>query len=104
MRYHSGYSVEFNAGRRYRVSTEWVREGFGETDHDEWVRVSGLIDDLVRELRDRDLSKMLGPHHPSAYGIAAFFMDRLRINCPISRVEVHEYDGPSASIEGDAFL
>lgn len=99
MIYQSGYSVKFDAGHRYTVTILWTREGYGETDLGEWVRVVKLIDALADELRNRDLTKMLGPHHPSAYGIASFFMDRLKINVPVIRVGVHESDGPIAIIE-----
>lgn len=99
MNYSSAYSVWFDAGHRYKVTVEWEREGFAETDEADWGRVARLIDALANELRNRDLPKMLGPHHPSAYGIASFFMDRLKINVNVTRVEVHESDGPSAIIE-----
>ena len=99
MNYSSAYSVWFDAGHRYKVTVEWSREGFAETDSKDWDRVRDHIDALARELRNRDLVKMLGPHHPSAYGIASFFMDRLNINVNVLRVEVHESDGPIAIIE-----
>lgn len=99
MNYSSSYSVWFDSGHRYKVRVEWTREGYAETDAEDWDRVRDLIDALARELRDRDLVKMLGPHHPSAYGIASFFMDRLKINVNVLRIEVHESDGPRAIIE-----
>lgn len=101
MNYSSAYYVWFDAGHRYKVRVDWEREGYAETDQDDWARVRGLIDDLTSELRNRDLAKMLGAHHPSAYGIASFYMDRLRINVNVTRVEVHESDGPIAIVEGN---
>lgn len=99
MNYSSAYSVWFDAGHRYKVTITWEREGYGETDQVDWGLVVRKIDALAAELRDRELAKMLGPHHPSAYGIASFFMDRLKINVPVIKVEVHESDGPVAIIE-----
>ena len=99
MNYSSAYSVKFDAGHRYRVTITWKREGYGETDSIDWTLNCKRVDALADELRNRDLIKMLGPHHPSAYGVASFFMDRLKINVPVTKVEVHESDGPIAIIE-----
>ena len=100
MNYSSAYSVKFDAGHRYTVRVEWTREGFpAGVDQDKWDLAASFIDDLAHELRNRDLAKMLGPHHPSVWGIAAFFMERLAINVPVTRIEVHESDGPVAIIE-----
>lgn len=95
----SAYSVWFDAGHRYKVTVTWGREGYADTDAKDWFRVHDLIEALAAELRNRDLHKMLGPHDPSAYGIASFFMDRLKINVNVTRIEVHESDGPTAIIE-----
>lgn len=98
MRYSSRYRVKFDAGHRYTVIVTFEREGYAETDRDEWERIVPLVDALASELRNRQLDKMLGAHHPSVYGVAAFFMDRLALNAPVIEVEVRESDGPSAII------
>lgn len=99
VRYLSSYRTKFDAGHRYTVDIEWTREGAAGIDLDEWQRAKSSIDALTAELRNRDLAKMLGPHHPSVFGVAAFFMERLSIIHPITRVRIHESDGPTAIIE-----
>lgn len=83
------------------MRVEWDREGFAETDLDGWVITAEAIERAKAELANRDLGRMLGPHHPSVMGIAAFFMERLRLTHPITKVEVHESDGPTGIIEND---
>jgi hypothetical protein len=90
MQYSSGYTTSFDAGHRYTVTVLWERDGAAGTDIETWYINRQKVDDLVYELADRDLAKMLGPHHPSAFGIASFFMERLSINLPVKKVEVHE--------------
>ena len=90
MQFLSGYTTAFDAGHRYTVTVTWEREGWPDKSIEDFFLVKKKVDDLVYELADRDLTKMLGPHHPSAYGIVTFFMERLSINVPVKRVEVHE--------------
>lgn len=99
VRYLSSYRTKFDAGHRYTVEIEWTREGAAAFDLEAWQRTVVSIDSLAAELRNRDLDKMLGPHHPSVFGVAAFFMERLSLNHPITRVRIHESDGPTALIE-----
>jgi len=103
MQYSSGYTVRFDAGHRYTVTVTWTREGFPETDLEAFTLGKTRVDALTRELANRDLIKMLGSYHPSCYGIASFFMDRLAINMPVQRVEVHESDSDiRATVEASA--
>lgn len=106
--FSAGHNLEANAwcgshqhGHRYEVVVTWEREGYPATDHAVWQRVRQNILDLALELKDRDLNKMLGAQVPNVFGIAAFFMERLTINVPVTRVEVIEQDGPEAIIEHD---
>lgn len=101
MQYLSAYRARFDAGHRYTVDITWEREGSPSGDGEAWQKAVVQIDSLAAELRNRDLPKMLGPHHPSAFGIAAFFMERLRLNVPVTEVRVHESDGPTACIVHD---
>jgi hypothetical protein len=88
-------------GHWYTVICTWDREGFAATDLETWVLYRKKALDLTLELKDRDLTKMLGPQVPNAFGVATFFMERLAIASPIRTVEVHEDDthGPVAVIE-----
>lgn len=90
MQYSSGYTTAFDAGHRYTVSVTWDREGAAGLDLDAFRHAQVKIEALAFELADRSLPKMLGPHHPSAFGIASFFMERLAINLKVTKVEVHE--------------
>lgn len=113
MIYKSRSTVYFNAGHtvddfqcgdkphghRYEVTVTFLREGYPATDLAEWSDAAGKVEDLRDELNKRDLNQMLGAAIPNAFGVAAFFMDRLAINLPITKVEVHESDGPIAIIE-----
>jgi len=115
MKYGSQASVAFGAGHhhpngwcgdhphghRYTVTVTWQREGYPETDHDEWVLVRQRILDLALELKNRELDKMLLPTVPNVFGMASFFMERLSINVPVTRVEVREDDDPVATIDRD---
>lgn len=89
-------------GHRYEVTVTWTREGYPVTDLDEWSRDAKHLEDLRDELRRRDLNKMLGAAEPNVFGVASFFMERLAIVTPVTQVEVHESDGPTALIEADA--
>ena len=88
-------------GHRYEVTVTWTREGYPATDLDEWALSAKRLEDLRDELNKRDLNKMLGAAVPNVFGVASFFMERLRINTPVVKVEAHESDGPSAIIEAD---
>lgn len=102
MKYLSSFRKKFDAGHRYTVDIEWSREGAAVADLEAWQRTVFAIESLTYELADRSLEKQLGPHHPSVYGIAAFFMERLSLSHPITRVRVHESgNGIVAIIEND---
>lgn len=90
MTFSHRYTAWFDAGHRYRVDVVWASTGVGDHDLDDFPRVAKLITGLAYELDGRELSKQLGPYHPSVVGVAAFFMERLAINVPVTRVEVHE--------------
>jgi len=113
MRYYSSATVQFGAGHaqpnewcgdkphghRYTVTATWEREGFPATDLAEWVLIRTRLLALAVELKNRQLDKMLGSAVPNVYGVASFFMERLAINAPITRIEVREDDDPVATIE-----
>lgn len=101
MRYRSSYSVTFDAGHRYTVVVVWEREGLSEPDGHQFDRAVESILSLRFELANRQLDKMLGPHHPSAFGIASFFMERLKLNLPVLEVRVHESDSDIVAIVED---
>lgn len=104
MNYLSGYTAKFDAGHRYTVKVWWTREGLAAADAQAWIDTRNAIDALIGELRNRELAKMLGPHDPSAAGIADFLMGRLTINFPVTRIDVHESDGPTFILERDSDL
>jgi len=86
-------------GHQYEVTVVWDREGFPVTDLDQWAVNRAKILDLAFELRNRDLNDMLGAATPNVFGVASFFMERLAINVPVTRVEVREDSDPVAIIE-----
>lgn len=88
-------------GHLYTVEVTWVREGFPNTDLDNWVLVREKVLDLGMELKNRSLNKMLGAQVPNAYGVASFFMERLSIHVPVIKVEVREDGDLGAVIERD---
>lgn len=89
-------------GHHYRVIVTLSREGYAQTDLDEYARAREVVLSLVKELRNRSLNDMLGAQEPNVYGLASFFMERLAINVPVIGVEVHEDDtGPRAVIRTD---
>lgn len=118
MRYYSSATVKFGAGHaspnewcgdkphghRYTVTATWEREGFPATDLAEWTHVQQKLVALEAELRNRQLDKMLGSAVPNVFGVASFFMERLALNAPITRIEVREDDDPTAVIEREADL
>lgn len=102
----AGHTLEANAwcgshehGHRYTITVTWTREGYPATDHAVWILTREKILTLAMELKNRELNKMLGPTVPNVYGVASFFMERLSINVPVTRVEVREDDDPIAIIE-----
>lgn len=106
LKFSAGHSPDANAwcgshphGHRYTVTITFDREGFPATDHAVWVGVRQKFLDLILELKDRELEKMLGAQVPNVFGVASFFMERLAINVPVTRVKVSEDDGPVAIIE-----
>jgi 6-pyruvoyl-tetrahydropterin synthase len=106
--FSAGHTPEPNAwcgdkphGHRYTVNVTWDREGYPTTDHAAWIEARQMILMLCLELKDRDLNKMLGAQVPNVFGVAAFFMERLSINIPVTKVKVREDDGPVAIIERD---
>lgn len=106
IRFPAGHTLDTNEwcgihphGHRYTVIVTFVREGFPVTDHDDWIRVREKTLSLALELKDRDLGKMIGAQVPNVFGVASFFMDRLAINVPVTRIEVHQDDDPVAIIE-----
>jgi hypothetical protein len=101
VKYLSGKRIQFDAGHRYTVDITWEREGSPDGDVAAWQRDGEQIDALRFELANRPLEKMLGPRHPSAFGVAAFFMDRLKINVPVTEVRVHESDSDIVAIIRD---
>jgi 6-pyruvoyl-tetrahydropterin synthase len=118
MKYSSQATIRFSAGHtpkanewcgphthghRYTVTVTWEREGYPSTDHVVWVITRQKVLDLALEIKDRDLGKMLGATVPNVFGVASFFMERLTINVPVTRVEVREDDGPIAIIERDTY-
>lgn len=86
-------------GHEYVVTVTWEREGFPKTDLEQWTRYRDAVLQLALELKNRDLGVQLGPQEPNVFGVAAFFMDRLAIIVPVTKVEVHESDGPIAIID-----
>lgn len=114
MKYSSEATVRFSAGHtpdanewcgshthghRYKVTVTFDREGYPSTDHAVWIGTRTKLLDLALELKNRDLGKLLGPNVPNVFGVASFFMERLSINVPVTRVEVREDDDPVAIIE-----
>ena len=113
MRYYSSATVRFGAGHalpnewcgdkphghQYTVTVSWEREGFAATDLIQWIDIRQKSLDLALELKNRQLDKMLGSAVPNVYGVASFFMERLAINAPVTRIEVREDDDPVATIE-----
>lgn len=106
--FSAGHTLEANGwcgdkqhGHRYTVTVTFDREGYPTTDHAAWCEGRQKVLDLVMELKDRDLNKMLGAQVPNVFGVAAFVMERLAINLSVTRVEVREDDGPCAIIERD---
>ena len=82
--------------------TTFVREGYANKDLTDWTRQRQRVLALVLELRNRNLNAMLGAQVPNVFGVASFFMERLVINEPVSRIEVREdVNGPVAIIERD---
>lgn len=99
MKFLAAYSTKFDAGHRYTVRVEVEREASPNGDEDRWLNLQDEVERAKDELANRDLAKMLGPHHPSVWGIAAFFYERTQHKFPVTKVEVHESDGPTAIIE-----
>lgn len=116
MNYHMSATLGFAAGHQvddewcgphqhghlFEVTCTWGREGFASTDLELWTVYRGKMLDLVQELKDRDLNKMLGAQVPNVFGVAAFFVERLAILTPLVVVEVKlddTYHGPVARIE-----
>ncbi len=104
--FSAGHLLDANAwcgsqqhGHRYTVTVAWDREGFPATDHAVWIGTREKLLNLALELKDRDLGKMLGANVPNVFGVASFFMERLSINVPVTKVEVREDDDPVAIIE-----
>lgn len=87
-------------GHGYTVTVTWDRSEH-PSDMDEWARIRTLVLDTAMELRHRDLNAQLGAAYPNVYGVAGFFMERLRINVPVEKVEVQQDDGPCAILEVD---
>jgi len=88
-------------GHQYEVRVTMNREGYPDKDLIEWSRARASLLELALELKNRDLTKMLGAQVPNVFGVAAFFMERLSINFPVTRVEVREDSDPVAIIERD---
>lgn len=86
-------------GHRYTVMVTWEREGFPTADLAEWEVNRQRVLDLALELKNRELNKMLGAAVPNVFGVASFFMERLALNMPVVKVEVHEDSDPVAFIE-----
>jgi len=101
VKYRSSYRVVFDAGHRYTVDITWDREGLTEADLTQFDAAVELTRALRFELANRSLEKMLGPHHPSPYGIASFFLERLKLNLPVTEVRVHESDSDVVAIIED---
>ena len=118
MRYTSSATVRFGAGHtiggdwcgdkphghQYIVTATFARQGFPETDIPEWIRCRSVLLSLAMELKNRELDKMLGPKHPSVFGVASFFMDRLSLITNVVKVEASEDGDPTAIIERDSDL
>ena len=116
MRYTDSATVRFGAGHKvdnawcgdkphghqYKVTATFSREGFQETDGEQWERHRAVLLSLAMELKNRDLGQMLGAKAPNVYGIASFFMDRLAMVTNPVKVEVREDSDPTAIIERDA--
>lgn len=91
-----------NHGHLYAIEVTFDREGYPDKDLVDWTRQRSKTLDLVMELKNRELNKMLGAQVPNVFGVASFFMERLAINEPVNRVEVYEdSNGPVARIERD---
>lgn len=115
MQYSSSATVQISAGHKepnewcgdkhhghqYTIVVTWDREGFPATDLTEWSLVRAKVLALGMELKHRDLNDMLGAATPNVFGVASFFMERLAINVPVTRVEVREDSDPVAIIERD---
>ena len=102
MKYLTEYSTAFDAGHRYTLTVTWEREGFpADVDQKQAGELVSVIQSLRYELANRELAKMLGPHHPSVWGVAAFFMERLKIHGTIEEVRVHESDSDLVAIIRD---
>jgi 6-pyruvoyl-tetrahydropterin synthase len=98
----AGHQIEgCDGGHQYTVTVTFSREGFHEADMVEWKLYHAKVFLLSDELKDRSLNKMLGSKYPNVFGIAAFFMERLTILMPVTKVEVREDSDPVAIIERD---
>lgn len=86
-------------GHLYTIDVTWEREGFPNTDLMDWMLVREKVLALGMELRNRQLNKMLGAQVPNVYGVASFFMERLAMTVPVTKVEAREDDDISAIIE-----
>lgn len=117
MRYSSQATIRFSAGHkpdanewcgshahghRYVVTITFDREGYPATDHAVWILTRTKLLELAMELKNRELDKMLGAAVPNVFGVASFFMERLAITVPVTRVEVREDDDPVAIIDRTA--